>query len=663
MTDDFSPETPQGELTWYKALSLDELPEGRVKAVSCGETTVAVTHYDGEYAALDNSCPHQGGPLGEGSIEADCLRCPWHGWDFDPLTGETPGSHDDSVETFPVEEREDGIYVGFPEEEPHERTVSDVIAETLVNWGVRQVWGIVGHSNLGLADALRREAERGNLAYYGVRHEGAAAFAASAYGKLTGRPAACFSIAGPGATNMLTGLWDANVDRSPTIALTGQVESQVLGTGNFQEVDLEAAYGDVAEFEATALPDSDHAELATRAAKTAILERGVSHLVFPDEIQTQSAEGVDPGDPEGRITDRDISPPADALRDATELLETAERPVIVVGHGACFHMDSVVELAERLDCPVLTTFKAKGQIADSHPLAGGVLGRSGTPIASHFMNESDLLAVFGASFSNHTGIAEYKPIIHVDFDAMTLGKHHSVDVPVWGEIGVTVGELNDRLDDADVAAESQREELAERWEIWRDEKATRRAQTPERGVNYATAFEAMNRIVPDDAIVPVDVGNNTYAFGRYFEPENQSVLMSGYLGSIGFAFPAALGAWAATQEPESPFAGRSVVSISSDGGFGQYMSEFTTAVKYGMDITHVLLNDDELGKISKEQRTGGWDVWQTDLVNPGFADFAENCGGYGTYVDDAATLDDELEAAIAHDGPAIVEISTDSDPV
>jgi len=662
MSGDSDSDGPAGGTTWHRALDPDELAEGRVKAVSCGDTTVAITHYDGEYAALDNRCPHQGGPLGEGSIETGLLRCPWHGWDFDPLTGETPGSHDDCVETFPVEEREDGIYVGFPGEEPHERTVSDVVSETLVNWGVRQVWGIVGHSNLGLADALRREAASGNLDYYGVRHEGAAAFAASAYGKLTGRPAACFSIAGPGATNMLTGLWDANVDRSPTIALTGQVESQVLGTGNFQEVDLEAAYGDVAEFGATVLPDSDHAELTTRAAKTAILERGVSHLVFPDEIQTQSAEGVEPGDPAGRITDRDITPPEDALRDATDLLTNAERPVIVVGHGARFEMDGIVNLAERLDCPVLTTFKAKGQIPDSHPLAGGVLGRSGTPIASHFMNEADLLAVFGASFSNHTGIAEYKPTIHVDYDAMTLGKFHGVDVPVWGEIGVTVDEFDDRLGD-DLAAESQREELAERWAIWREEKATRREQTPERGVNYATAFEAMSRIVPDDAIVPVDVGNNTYAFGRYFEPEQQSVLMSGYLGSIGFAFPAALGAWAATQEPESEFAGRKVVSVSSDGGFGQYMSEFTTAVKYDMDITHVLLNDDELGKISKEQRTGGWDVWQTDLVNPEFAAFAENCGGLGIFVDDPNGLDEALEEAIAHDGPALVEILTDSDPV
>jgi pyruvate oxidase len=199
--------------------------------------------------------------------------------------------------------------------------------------------------------------------------------------------------------------------------------------------------------------------------------------------------------------------------------------------------------------------------------------------------------------------------------------------------------------------------------MWREEKTTRRDEPAERGVNYATAFDAMTRLVPDDAILPVDVGNNTYAFGRYFEPEDQIVLMSGYLGSIGFSFPAALGAWAATQEPDSQFAGRPVVSVSSDGGFGQYASEFTTAVKYDMDITHVLLNDDELGKISKEQRTGGWDVWQTDLVNPDFAAFAENCGGMGVSVDSDDELDGALETALNYDGPALVEIATDSEPV
>ncbi|MBN2568582.1 MAG: rubredoxin, partial [Deltaproteobacteria bacterium] len=132
-------------------------------------------------------------------------------------------------------------------------TVSDLMIETMVNWGVRYVFGMVGHSNLGLADAIRKHCERGHLHYIGVRHEGAASFAASAYGKLTGRPAACLAIAGPGATNLLTGLWDAKLDRVPILALTGQVDLQFIGPGAFQELDLASAFKAVSCWSQTVL--------------------------------------------------------------------------------------------------------------------------------------------------------------------------------------------------------------------------------------------------------------------------------------------------------------------------------------------------------------------------------------------------------------------------
>ncbi len=643
---------------WLKVLEPDELSEGRVTPVTCGHQTVCLTRHQGEYGALDNRCPHQGGPLGEGSIENGLLRCPWHGWDYDPLTGKAPG-FDDGVRTFPVEVRDDGVYVAFDEEEMHVRTVSDVMVETMVAWGIKHVWGMVGHSNLGLADGLRRQVEAGKLSYYGIRHEGAAAFAASAYGKLTGQPAACLAIAGPGATNLLTGLWDANVDRSPVLALTGQVDTQVLGPGAFQEIDLSAAFGKVAQWSQTVLATSKHAELVNLAMKSATLNRGVSHLIFPDEVQVQPAEDAKPGGPEGRLTSRDIAPPARSLDEAVELLRGSERPVIIVGHGARFSMEGVVELAERLHAPVLTTFKGKGLISDSHPLGCGVLGRSGTPIASYFMNESDALIVFGASFSNHTGITPKRPIIQVDYDPMMLAKFHPVKVPIWGEIGVTTRLLLERLPETSWTSD-RRGEIAERWRIWRDEKERREAEEQGEGVTSASIFAALTRQAPDDAIVCVDVGNNTYSFGRYFECQRQAVLMSGYLGSIGFGFPAALGAWAATQEEGTPFHGRKVVSVSGDGGFGQYLAELTTAVKYGMNITHVLLNNSELGKISKEQRSGRFDVWQTELTNPNFALFARNCGAMGVRVDDAAQLDEALERALAHPGPALVEVMADA---
>jgi thiamine pyrophosphate-dependent acetolactate synthase large subunit-like protein/nitrite reductase/ring-hydroxylating ferredoxin subunit/CDGSH-type Zn-finger protein len=651
---------------WYKVAEVGELKDGEVRAVQAGTQSLALTCYQGEIAALDNACPHQGGPLGEGSIECgddsgDCwLRCPWHGWDFHPLTGRSPGAHDDGVPTYPVEEREDGVYVAVQESTVHTPTISDRMVETMVHWGVTHVFGMVGHSNLGLADALRIQEEAGKLSYIGIRHEGAAAFAASGYAKLTGRPAACLSIAGPGATNLLTGLWDAKVDRAPVLALTGQVDTQVLGPGAFQEVDLASAFAPVARFSQTVLRDSKPVELMNLACKNAIVERDVAHLIFPDEVQTLPAsEDLAAGGPTGRIGDRAMLPATDSLAAALQRLKDAKRPVIVVGYGALGRMDEIVRLAERLKAPVLTTFKAKGQIADDHPLAGGVLGRSGTPIASWCMNETDLLVVFGASFSNHTGITPKKPIIQVDFDPMTLGKFHPVDLPVLGEIGLTAEWLWRALPD-DTGSVDQRPELAERWRIWRDEKAARRERDRGEGLNSATLFEQLSHLVPGDAVLPVDVGNNTYSFGRYFECRGQRVLMSGYLGSIGFAFPAAMGAWAATQV-DPAYRGRKVVSVSGDGGFGQYMAEFTTAVRYDMSITHVLLNNAELGKISKEQRAGQWPVWQTRLQNPDFAAYAQSCGGLGIRVERADELAEALGHAIAHPGPALVEIMTDAE--
>jgi len=643
------------EKRWHKVAEVDDLPDGRVTTVQAGNRSLCLTHCGDRFGALDNHCPHQGGPLGEGSIEKGWLRCPWHGYDYDPVTGRPPEGFSDAPEAFPVEIRTDGVYAEVPDEPEHVRTVSDVMAETLVNWGITHVFGMVGHSNLGFADALRRREEAGELTFIGIRHEGAAAFAASAYGKLTGRPAACFGIAGPGSTNLLTGLYDAKLDRSPVVAISGQVPSKVLGRGAFQDLDLIGAFDHAAATSTMILADSNHAELTTLAVKRAIVGREVTHLVLPDEVQVQEAPDSAAGRPDGRLADRGIAPPSAVLDEALALLAGARRPAIVVGHGARFHMDEVMALADTLGAPVLTTFKAKGQISDHHPLGCGVLGRSGTPVASWMMNESDLLVVLGASFSNHTGIADYKPTIQVDADPMALGRFHPVTVGLQGDVGVTARALAERVEASEARAD-QRADVAERWAIWRAEKDRRLADDRGSGISSAAVFAALTRQVPENAVIAVDVGNNTYSFGRYFECTAQSVLMSGYLGSIGFGFPAAMGAWAAA--PERP-----IVAVTGDGGFGQYLGELTTAVKYAMDITHVLINNSMLGKITKEQRAVHFDVWQTGLHNPDFAAYAELCGARGQRVTDPADLDTAMSAALAHPGPALVEVIADPDLV
>jgi thiamine pyrophosphate-dependent acetolactate synthase large subunit-like protein/CDGSH-type Zn-finger protein len=637
---------------WYRVADEGELKGGEVRAITAGGKSLVLTLQEGELSALDGKCPHQGGPLAEGTLEDGVLRCPWHGWGFCSKTGESTEESHGGVATYEVEVRDGGIHVAV-ESPPKPRTISDVMVETMVNWGVTHVFGMVGHSNLGLAEAIRQQEEKGNLTYIGIRHEGAASFACSAFGKLTGRPAACLTIAGPGATNLLTGLWDAHVDRSPVLALTGQVNTQYLGPGAFQEIDQVSAFEAVSAWSQTVLHSSNHVELMNLAVKHAVVERGVSHLIFPDEVQVLPDEGSSAvGGPDGRLGDVHIAPAPRSLERAVEHLEKAKHPTIIVGHGARQSMPHVIALAEKIGAPILTTFKAKGLISDHHPLAGGVLGRSGTPIASWFMNGSDLLLVFGASFADHTGIDRAKPIVQVDFDRLTLAKFHSVTVPVWGEIGITAQEILERLPARD--SKTVKQEVAEKWQNWRAEKERRMQQDRGKGLNSAVVFDALSRVAPSDAVVAVDVGNNTYSFGRYFECKQQSVLMSGYLGSIGFGLPAAMGAWAAAPE-------KAILCVSGDGGFGQYLAEFTTAVKYGMNITHILLNNNELGKISKEQRAGEWEVWQTGLQNPNFAEFAQLCGGMGCRVTNGSHLESAIQEALAFEGPALVEVMTDAE--
>ena len=643
-----------GKIVWFRVGDADMLKVDRITTLHVDHYTVCLTRTAEGYCAIDNRCPHQGGPLGDGFLEDGYVVCPWHGWEYNPCTGVPPSGYDDeSAAAYTVEEREDGIYVGVPEF-VHKITLMDQMVEVMTDWGVDTVFGMVGHSNLGLADAFYNAAKAGRLRYFGIRHEGAAAFAASGYAKLTGRPVACFSIAGPGATNLLTGLWDAKVDRVPILALTGQVNTQVLGPGAFQEVPLDKAFEAVAAWSQTVLRRENATELMALALKHAIIKRDVGHLIFPDEVQTMAAvEQPQPRPLDGRVANSQITPPSADLDKAIAMIEGAERPGIIIGNGARPFADDVLALAEKLDAPIITTFKAKGTIPDSHPLACGVLGRSGTPVAGAAMMRSDLLLVFGASFSNHTSITTKRPVIQVDFDRMMLGKFHEVTLPLWGEIGTTLQLIMERV--AQRSHPARREYVARLWHNWRAEKQ-KRAQAPHRNdlIPNAYIFQVMSEVTPENAVIAVDVGNNAYSFGMYFESKRQHVLMSGYLGSIGFAFPAAMGAWTAAPE-------RKIIAVAGDGGFGQYMAEFTTAVKYHMNITLILLNNYELAKISREQRGANFHVWQTGLHNPNFARYAENCDGLGIRVEQPEALRVALEQAFAYDGPSLVEIISAAD--
>ncbi|MBW6458902.1 MAG: thiamine pyrophosphate-binding protein, partial [FCB group bacterium] len=354
---------------------------------------------------------------------------------------------------------------------------------------------------------------------------------------------------------------------------------------------------------------------------------------------------------DGWLSGTGILPDQKAVDLAVYRIANSKRPAVIVGYGARESMTEIIAFAEKINAPVLTTFKAKGQIPDDHPLATGVLGKSGTPVSAYFMNSSDLLIVFGASFSQHTGIDASKPLIQVDNDRMALAKFHGIDSPVWGDAALTAERFTEKLSGISFP-ENRYIEIKERRESWRKEKEKLAESVNDKGLNEVRIFSILSSLLPSDALISLDVGNNTYSFGRYFECRDQRVILSGYLGSIGFAFPAALGAYYAGT-------GRPVVSISGDGGFGQYMSEFNTAVLYNINTTHILLNNNELGKISDEQRDENLKIWKTELHNPDFSRFALNCGGLGIRVSDIEELKPAVEEALAYNGPSLVEIVTD----
>ncbi len=527
-----------------------------------------------------------------------------------------------------------------------ESTVSDVIVKQLAAWGVEWVFGLPGTSALGLVEALRRSDQ---VKFIQVRHEEVAAFMASAYAKLTGRVGVCLTIAGPGATNLITGLYDAKMDGAPVLAITGQVKLQYLGPGSFQEIDQDALFHPVAGFNKTINAKEQTRELVILALKHALTEGGVSHLAIPNDVQKEPWE-LQPQPWEGSFPAFSVEPPEQALKQAATLINQAERPVIIAGWGAKQAKGDLLKLAGKISAPIATTFRAKGIISERHPLSLGVLGHTGTQPARQVVNHADLLIVLGSSFSEQTDIPRSTPIIQVDLNPMKVAKSFPVKLGLWGDNRLVIPKLIGLVE-----AKGERKFMDEvkglksDWEEKLDKEADPQA-TPLRPQYIMRLLEDL---APPNAIISLDVGDNAFWFGRNFRmEEEQDLLLSGYLGSMGFGLPAALAAKLA--QPD-----RQVICLTGDGGFTQVMGDFLTAVKNNLDIIVVLLNNRELAMITVEQRTEGYPKFATELTNPDFATYARNCGGEGWKVSQSEQLERALKEALQSPKPALVDIVTE----
>ncbi|HZK30392.1 MAG TPA: thiamine pyrophosphate-dependent enzyme [Methanoregula sp.] len=563
------------------------------------------------------------------------------------ITKETPFEKLPDTWTCPVCGAGKDAFVKVQTEDIHAgsaTTVSDVMVAELAAWGVNVVFGLPGTSSLGLVEAIRKNHD---IRYFVVRHEENAAFAASAYNKFTGRIAACLTIAGPGATNLATGLYDAKEDHASLLSLNGQVEAQYTGPGGVQEIDQDAFFRPITVYNNTIYEKNLSLLLLTRALRYARIDRGVAQISVPNDIQKKPLD-LRFCTRESSLGGPDIVPPDEKIKTAASAINNAKKPVILAGWGAYPDGQQVLALAEKINAPILTTFRAKGILPDDNPWVIGILGNVGSPQARILVNEADLVITLGVGFSKYTNVPTEKSFVQVDIDPLKLGKNAHT-IALWGNCSLLLPKLYPLLNEReDRGIKDRLAAMKKQWDQQRDAEADSSAAP----LRPPFIMKVLSEVIPADAVISLDVGENQWWFGRNFRMKQQRFAMSGYLATMGFGLPGAIAAKIAYPD-------RFVFCITGDGGFSMAMADFITAVKYNLPMVVVILNNHQLGMIQVEQMMEHYQNYATDLLNPDFSRYAEACGGLGIHVSRPEELRTALLTAMSAERPVIIDVETD----
>jgi thiamine pyrophosphate-dependent acetolactate synthase large subunit-like protein/rubredoxin len=526
-----------------------------------------------------------------------------------------------------------------------DHTVSDVLIEQLAEWGVKYIFGIPGTSTLGIVDAIRKS---NKIQFFQVRHEQVAAFMASAYGKLTGNIAACLGVSGPGATNLATGLYDASLDKSPVLALTGLVARQLMGPGSIQEIDQYSFFEPICVFNKILMAKDQTTTLATLALKHSLLDQGVSHLGVPRDVQSISYETkILPL--EGRITTLAFRTKDSLITKAANVIGESKRPVIIAGFGALSQGKNLLKLAKKISAPIVATFRAKGLLDANESLYVGCHGSIASTAAASLVRKADLLIVVGASYSDQTRIPE-KKTIQIDINMKMIAKNYPVELGLIGNSAIIVPRLTEKVQSKHNSSYlSEIKRLKNSW-LKLIEKEADSSLNP---IRPQYIMKVLSEKLPNNAVISLDVGENCWWFGRNFQMKStQKMILSGYLASMGFGLPGSLAASIAYPDRES-------ICITGDGGFSMVMSDFLTAMKYNLPVKVFVLNNQSLGMIMQEQKVEGFKNWQTNLYNFNYASFAKNAGGLGIKVTKPEALEEAVEKCLSAKTAVIVDINTD----
>src|SRR5438477_5941119 len=534
---------------------------------------------------------------------------------------------------------------------------SDVLVQTLINWGVNVVFGIPGDGINGIIESLRKQQDK--IRFIQTRHEEAAAFMACGYAKWTGQLGVCVATSGPGGIHLLNGLYDAKLDGQPVLAITGLQYHDLVETMTQQDVELDKLFMDVAIYNARIM-GADHVEnVVSLACRAALTRRGVAHVTIPVDTQDEalSQDIRSPRTVPHHVSDVMASShgmPSGAQLDlAAAILNQAKRPCILAGRGALGITGLLTSVADRIGAPVCKPLLGKAAIADDSPFSAGGVGLLGTKPAQEALENCDALLIAGSSFP----YIEFYPKpgqargIQIDRDPLRIGLRYPVECALVGDTGPILAQLlpklNQRTDRSFL--EKMQKGMAE-WNGRMEEQGT----NPAKAMKPQVVAHELNKCLKDNAIIATDSGTITTWAARFLLMRgDRKFSCSGNLATMACGLPYAIAA--AIAHPE-----RQVIAFVGDGGLSMLLGELATCVKYQLDVKSAVHKNNTLGQIKWEQMVFlGNPEYVCDLQPIDFAAVARGFGVQGFTVDDPAQCSEVLRRALMARGPALVEAVVD----
>ena len=526
------------------------------------------------------------------------------------------------------------------------KRIAELFVEVLAAAGVERIYGVAGDSLNGITDSVRR---RNGIEWVGVRHEETAAFAAGAEAALTGKLAVCAGSCGPGNLHLINGLYDAHRSRVPVLAIAAQIPSQEIGSGYFQETHPEHLFKECSHFCELVSSPTQMPRTLEIAIQTALAKRGVAVVVLPGDIALLNAENDD-----RRVnftfSQPYIVPRQEELDQLAAELNRATRVTILAGAGCAGAHDELIQLAVKLQAPIVHAMRGKEFIEYDNPHDVGMTGLLGFSSGYHAMMNCDALLMLGTDFPYQQFYPKNARILQVDLREEQLGRRSHLDLGLVGGIAETLPALLPRI-----AQKTDRSYLDVCLSHYRDARkglddlATgKRGQRP---IHPQYLAKILDQIAADDAVFTVDVGTPVIWAARYLTMNGHRRLLGSFNhGSMANALPQAIGA-----QISHPH--RQVVALSGDGGFSMLMGDLLSLRQLNLPVKIVVFNNGSLGFVELEMMATGFVNHGTDLVNPDLAGIAKGAGVLGLHVDDPEQIRPALQEAFAHNGPALVDVA------